>query len=204
MQQQQVDDVESVESASQHELQHAEREQEQVDVDEVSSEAEDAERSEIEGLLKRLPEEMLVNALVQREQNGQLKREGKVFSQVVQRVAQHYSGPIPPPKMLNEYESVHPGFAERIVSMAEKEQEHRHTVEKESVRGAITKDSRGQHYALIVSLVMIVACTFLISIGHEVAGSIFGGASLLGLAYAFLTGRKYSGDADDDSSDSSV
>ena len=37
-----------------------------------------------------------------------------------------FSGPIPPPAMLGKYEEYLIGSAERIVRMAEKEQEHRH------------------------------------------------------------------------------
>lgn len=40
-----------------------------------------------------------------------------------------YSGPIPPPESLEKYEQVVPGSAERILAMAEKEQEHRHKTE---------------------------------------------------------------------------
>lgn len=36
-----------------------------------------------------------------------------------------YQGPIPPPEVLEKYEKISPGFADRIVKMAEIEQEHR-------------------------------------------------------------------------------
>jgi uncharacterized membrane protein len=74
--------------------------------------------------------------------------------------------------MLEHYDSVQPGFADRIVSMAEKEQNHRHNLESQSVNGAINKDSLGQHYALITSILLIASCAFLIYSGHEVSGSI--------------------------------
>lgn len=41
-----------------------------------------------------------------------------------------FSGPLPPPSLLRAYEQVCPGFAERIVKMAEVEQAHRHGTEK--------------------------------------------------------------------------
>ena len=42
----------------------------------------------------------------------------------IQRIVQSamYSGPLPPPQMLREYENILPGMANRIMSMAEKEQ----------------------------------------------------------------------------------
>nr|DAR22085.1 MAG TPA: putative membrane protein [Caudoviricetes sp.] len=45
-------------------------------------------------------------------------------------VQQHFSGPIPPPEILSGYEQIHPGFADRIISMAEKQSAHRQGLEK--------------------------------------------------------------------------
>ena len=39
--------------------------------------------------------------------------------------AMSFVGPLPPPTMYREYENVHAGSAERILAMAEKEQNHR-------------------------------------------------------------------------------
>lgn len=145
------------------------------------------ESEELQELLSKLPENVLAEALaekvVTRDPSGEI-------TEVVRTVAQEYSGPLPPPRMLEHYDSVHPGFADRIVLMAEKEQNHRHNLENQGVSGAINKDSRGQHYALITSILLISACTFLIYSGHEVSGSILGGGSLTGLAYIFISGRK--------------
>lgn len=43
-----------------------------------------------------------------------------------QALTQAFSGPIPPPAVLAEYDSRFPGFAERIMSMAEREAATRH------------------------------------------------------------------------------
>jgi len=44
-------------------------------------------------------------------------------------ISAQWSGPMPPPSTLREFESVVPGSAERIVRMAELEQSHRHASE---------------------------------------------------------------------------
>ncbi|MGC6485047.1 MAG: DUF2335 domain-containing protein [Candidatus Puniceispirillales bacterium] len=41
-----------------------------------------------------------------------------------------FSGPLPPPQILEQYEECLPGAADRIMSRAEKEQSHRHWREK--------------------------------------------------------------------------
>ena len=75
------------------------------------------------------------------------KNQKKEFKKVVQTVSeQSFSGPLPPPSMLDQYDSVQDGFADRIVSMAESEQSHR-----QSVEAAIKTESRGQNYALAIS-----------------------------------------------------
>jgi hypothetical protein len=44
----------------------------------------------------------------------------------VERRTEFFSGPLPPPSQLSAYEQIFPGFAERIMAMAEKEQSNRH------------------------------------------------------------------------------
>jgi len=55
----------------------------------------------------------------------EIKEEG--YSQIV---AQQFQGPLPPPALLKQYEENFPGAAERIFKMAEKQAEHRQTLEK--------------------------------------------------------------------------
>ena len=44
-----------------------------------------------------------------------------------------YSGPIPPPEALARYEEIQPGAADRILKMAEKQQEHRMALETKAI-----------------------------------------------------------------------
>ena len=48
-----------------------------------------------------------------------------------------YSGPIPPPHTLASYEEIQPGFADRIIKMAETETAHRHEMEEKALKGDI-------------------------------------------------------------------
>lgn len=45
-------------------------------------------------------------------------------------VSEHFSGPIPHPKHVEGYEKIEPGAANRIISMAEKQQDHHIEMEK--------------------------------------------------------------------------
>lgn len=56
-------------------------------------------------------------------------REGQLIS-----IQQAFFGPIPSPHQLKQYDKIQPGFAERIVHMAETEQQHRHWVDEHNVK----------------------------------------------------------------------
>jgi len=101
-----------------------------------------------------------------------------------------FVGPIPPPHLLKEYEQTLNGAAKKIINMAEKSLMHRQWMEKEALNASYKIESRGQHYALIVSLVGLIGGMVLINNGHEFSGFFLSGVTLIGLAYVFVTGRK--------------
>lgn len=104
-----------------------------------------------------------------------------------------FSGPLPPPEILRQYDEAHAGLADRIVSMAESEQSHRHSVESAALQGSIDAEKRGQNYALLLCVLVILASCGLIWNGNEVSGTILAGGTLAALAYVFITGRRGKG-----------
>ena len=101
-----------------------------------------------------------------------------------------YSGPLPPAEALLRYEQVHPGLAERIVSMAEREQKHRHRVECAEVEEPFRLARRGQVCAVAVVVLMLGFAAFLALRGAVVAGAILAGVDILGLVVVFITGQE--------------
>ncbi|HGS5470506.1 TPA: DUF2335 domain-containing protein [Vibrio diabolicus] len=163
----------------------SEDKEEQITNDAVEEPTE-TQLTEVQELLNQLPQEMLVDALIERNEG----LGGKNSIQFEQAISQQYSGPLPPPSMLEGYERVKYGFAERIVSMAEREQEHRHQLETRGVQGAIDKDKRSQNYALSIVLFLASLCGALIFAGHDIAGSVLGGTTLVGTVALFITGKR--------------
>ena len=99
------------------------------------------------------------------------KSENKIQKIVHREIqAMGFSGPIPPPQMLHQYDKVLPGAAERIVSMAEKQSNHRQSME----RTLVLSDTNNARLGLIFSFILVVstigAGTFLICIGKEAQG----------------------------------
>ena len=101
-------------------------------------------------------------------------------SQTIERRIE-FSGPLPPPSLLRQYEENFSGAAERVVAMAEKEQDHRHKIE----RRALTSDSiirvLGMVFAFLITLVALGAAAWLATQGYEFLGGILGlgGISLI-------------------------
>ncbi len=112
---------------------------------------------------------------------------------VEHREVKAYSGPVPSPEVLKQYEQIAPGFAERLLSMAEQEQTHRHECERraleqniENHRARNQERARGQHYGLAIGLSAITAGSALAFNGHGLPGGFIGTGGVIGLVVAFL------------------
>lgn len=103
--------------------------------------------------------------------------------------AASFSGPLPPPSMYKGYEEVLPGSAERILTMAEKEQEHRITWESKALNVMEREVFLGQWFGLGIALCCIIAAVFLAASGYQWVASILAGVSAVGLVGRFITKR---------------
>ena len=100
-----------------------------------------------------------------------------------------HSGLLPHPEILSKYNEIIPNGANRIMEMAEKQQEHRIELEKMAIRLQLRQSARGQIYGFIISLFGLMISLVCILLGHELAGSILGGTGLLGLVSVFVLGK---------------
>lgn len=81
-----------------------------------------------------------------------------------------FSGPIPPPQFLERYEKILPGSADRIVTMAENEQENA----KEVGRFVLSNDRFRIGGSILVSLALIVGACFCAYLGQPLLGGVLG------------------------------
>lgn len=95
-------------------------------------------------------------------------------------VRETHEGPLPHPDTLDRYAGTIPDGANRIMTMAEKEQDQRHRMER-----------WGMICALIVALAFLAAGTGVVLEGHDAAGAVFVGATLVALVTAFIYGRSH-------------
>jgi len=107
------------------------------------------------------------------------------------RRSQVFSGPLPPPKQLKEYNDVLPGAADRILKMAERQSEHRQRMEEQIVN-ANTKDSHlGVIFAFILGALIIGGGIYLAAIGHPY-GTWFSFGGVATLVGVFVYGTRSS------------
>jgi uncharacterized membrane protein len=86
-----------------------------------------------------------------------------------------FSGPLPHPGILAQYNAALPDGAHRVVAMAEQQSAHRHKLE-----------SRGQVFGFLVSMTALVGGIVLIALGMSVEGLIPLASAIVGLAGVFI------------------
>lgn len=108
-----------------------------------------------------------------------------------------FSGPLPPPNLLQGYDDIQPGFAERIVRMAEGEADHRRQQEQKALDADIklsdkdfTERRLGQGLAFTIVIILAVLGAYLAINGKELTGSVFGGPAIVSIVGAFLNKKK--------------
>ncbi len=84
----------------------------------------------------------------QKLQNKPSQRIEKRFT----AVATSFSGPLPPPNILEGYEKIIPGAADRIITMAEKQSNHRQSLENIIIRSNTRNESIGMWLAFILTI----------------------------------------------------
>jgi uncharacterized membrane protein len=89
-------------------------------------------------------------------QNQNVQKGGNTNSQISFQKAElkHYSGIIPSPEMMEHYERIQPGFANRILIMAEEEGADRRENTKKIIRGSLINERMSMMFALISVLVV--------------------------------------------------
>jgi uncharacterized membrane protein len=101
-----------------------------------------------------------------------------------------FSGPLPPPEILEKYNAIEPGLADRIMRMAESQAQHRQHLERTVVESRARAEQRAQVLGTILALVLGVGAISLVHAGHSIEGVVALVAEFGALAGVFVYGRK--------------
>jgi uncharacterized membrane protein len=105
-----------------------------------------------------------------------------------QQITQSFSGPLPPPSVLREYNEIIPGLADRIVALAEKQTEHRIGIETKIIESDISQSRAGLVCGITVAIMCVGAGMTCILYGHDWAGTTLATGAVGGLVYTFIYG----------------
>jgi uncharacterized membrane protein len=96
-----------------------------------------------------------------------------------------FSGPIPPPNFLAEYEKIQPGLADRLVKLAENQAAHRQEIEKKVIEANCRNEETGIKLAFVLTLAAVIIGAFLIWSNKDIAGwiTLFGVLGFQGINY---------------------
>lgn len=117
------------------------------------------------------------------------KKEVKEALMVIR--SEMFSGPIPPPESLARYEQIQPGSADRILKMAEKQQEHRMCLESKVIGSQVEQSKRGQLFGFIIVFVCVaVAIFFALHLGMTTFAASFLSVTMVVIVGLFINGKK--------------
>ncbi len=101
-----------------------------------------------------------------------------------------HSGPLPHPETLQKYNEIIPNGAERIMIMAEKQQNHRIEIEKIAISGQVHESKMGQRFAFIMGMTGLSMGFICIIMGQGFYGAVFIGGTLVSLVSVFIIGTR--------------
>lgn len=109
--------------------------------------------------------------------------------EVTQIKRSSFSGPLPPPEILEHYNSVVEKGAERIMKMAENQAAHRMSLENRAISSQLSQSKKGQIFGFVIALLLIASSVYCAWAGYEGLAKILGGTTILGLVAIFVTGK---------------
>ncbi len=95
-----------------------------------------------------------------------------------------FKGPLPPPEVFDGYEQTLPGAADRILTLTEKQEDHRIAWEAKAQKEV----SRGQIFGFVVAVLMIIGAVVCAALDQAWIGTALVGTSALGIVTAFIQG----------------
>jgi uncharacterized membrane protein len=119
---------------------------------------------------------------------GAVSKHPQASTEIVHQSAT-FEGPMPPPAILEGYERLVPGAAERILAMAESDTKHQHAIEFAALHAAEGEVKRGQIFAFVIGLAALLASMFALYMGSPAVAGIIGGTTVVGLVSVFIIGR---------------
>lgn len=127
----------------------------------------------------------------QRSVNKRVQKQGGIEPRLVSfSASESFSGPLPPPDVLAQYNAILPNAANRIVTVFENQASHRISMETLVISADVSRAQWGLRFGFVLALLMLTGGIYLIASGKSVDGFavLVGEAAIL--VGSFLYGRR--------------
>lgn len=113
-------------------------------------------------------------------------KKGEIIQKLEMSRSITYSGAVPPPEMLREFDKIIPNGADRFMKMAENQSEHRRKMEEKIVKSNVRNENLGLVFAFSISIIGLISAAILAYKGNNVGAGVFAIPALGGLVNSFL------------------
>lgn len=100
-------------------------------------------------------------------------------------LSSNWSGPLPPPGALQQFDAIIPNGAERIMTMVEQEQQHRIAMDKTAIKAEIWDTIGGKVLGAVMTLASVAGAIYTAQIGAHWAVSV----AIVGVPITALIGK---------------
>ena len=97
-----------------------------------------------------------------------------------------FSGPLPHPGHLREYEKILPGSADRVIKMAEEQAQHRRQLETLISASNTKLEGRGQIFGFVIAMTALIGGGYIMASGQSVGGAAVAISAVAGLSGLFF------------------
>lgn len=104
-------------------------------------------------------------------------------------VSKSHSGPIPSAEELEHLEHVIPGAADRVFTMAENEQNHRHNTTDVLIDKEFSLRNKGQNLAIMALTLLLATVGYIAYLGDTKSAAMLGAGTIVAVVSIFITGR---------------
>ena len=102
---------------------------------------------------------------------------------------EYFSGPLPSPRMMADYNTIIPGAAERIMIMAEEQHRHRISLEKNIMPNQVKQSERGQYFAFGLCFLLILLAGYCVYKEANLVAFSIVTTTIIVVTGLFITGR---------------
>lgn len=115
------------------------------------------------------------------------KLEDSIQDQIIAAsITQHsFSGPLPPPEILEHYEKIFPGAAKKIFELTELQSKHRMQIESKVIDSGSFESKLGIMFGFFIAIAVIAASAWFVAKGQTLAGVIGLVSTISALVYSF-------------------